>query len=567
MRRSDYAVALLAVLAIALSLWRLEAGRSGLVFEDVAIGETPARVVRAEGRDGPMPVVVIAHGFAGSMELMEPFATTLARAGYLTVSFDFVGHGTHPRALPLVLEDGQPREAARRLLVQLDRVIDHARSLPRAGEGFALLGHSMATDLIAKRAADRPGPDATSAEARATAGAPDARGDPSASDTQGNSSAPDARATVMVSPFSNEITATSPPNMLAIAGSWEARLTEEAIRTLALTADAVGAGTAGEDETVGSFGDGTARRVVFASNVEHIGVLYDPESLAAARAWLDAAFGREGADPDGAAEPDAVVRDLRGPWIGLLFAGMIALARPLSRALPALADPPAGAGASWRAQAARSIGPAVLTPVVATWLPSGLMPIVVGDYLAQHFFLYGVFTALGLWLAGRRGLVALPARADLARIAPTLALAALAVGVWTLAAFALALDRYAFPFVPTADRAVLVPLLFAALIPWFLADEWLTRGVRRPGGKAARVAPYAVTKLVFVLSLALAVALDASRLFFLAIVAPVILVFFAVYGLLSQWAMRRTGHPWAAGGGIALALAWSIAVSFPLFAT
>jgi hypothetical protein len=195
------------------------------------------------------------------------------------------------------------------------------------------------------------------------------------------------------------------------------------------------------------------------------------------------------------------------------------------------------------------------------------MPIVVGDYLAQHFFVHALFTALGLWLAARRGRVALPGRAGLARAAPALLASALAVGVWTLLAFGATLERYAFPFVPTPDRALLVPLLFAALLPWFLADEWLTRGPRREGEEGARVLPYAATKVAFVISLGLAVALDPSRLFFLLIVAPVILVFFAVYGLLSQWAILRTGHPWVAAGGIALALAWSIAVSFPLFAT
>jgi alpha-beta hydrolase superfamily lysophospholipase len=46
------------------------------------------------GADGPL--VVIAHGFAGSRQLMAAWQLTLAQAGYVTASFDFEGHGRNP---------------------------------------------------------------------------------------------------------------------------------------------------------------------------------------------------------------------------------------------------------------------------------------------------------------------------------------------------------------------------------------------------------------------------------------------------------------------------------------
>ena len=56
----------------------------------------PATVFRpASGPPGP--VVVIAHGFAGSQQLMRSFAATLARNGYVAVTFDFAGHAAIPR--------------------------------------------------------------------------------------------------------------------------------------------------------------------------------------------------------------------------------------------------------------------------------------------------------------------------------------------------------------------------------------------------------------------------------------------------------------------------------------
>ena len=61
-------------------------------------------------------------------------------------------------------------------------------------------------------------------------------------------------------------------------------------------------------------------------------------------------------------------------------------------------------------------------------------------------------------------------------------------------------------------------------------------------------------------------ALDFERLFFLLIIVPVIVLFFLVYGLVSGWTYRRTGHPLVAGFANAVAFAWAIGVTFPLLA-
>ena len=98
----------------------------------------------------------------------------------------------------------------------------------------------------------------------------------------------------------------------------------------------------------------------------------------------------------------------------------------------------------------------------------------------------------------------------------------------------------------------------AGTLPYFLADEWLTRDPSAPP------AAYFLTKLCFLLSLVLAIALNLHRLFFLAIIVPAILVLFIVYGVFSRWAFRRCGHP--AVGAVANALAFGcfIAATFPL---
>ncbi|MEM8624553.1 MAG: hypothetical protein AAGG47_13640, partial [Pseudomonadota bacterium] len=81
-------VGLIGAAAAIYALTALEAGRNGLEFEDRLIDGTPVRIITPADADGPAPAVVIAHGFAGVMELMEPFAVSLARAGYVTFSFD-----------------------------------------------------------------------------------------------------------------------------------------------------------------------------------------------------------------------------------------------------------------------------------------------------------------------------------------------------------------------------------------------------------------------------------------------------------------------------------------------
>ena len=65
-------------------------------------------------------------------------------------------------------------------------------------------------------------------------------------------------------------------------------------------------------------------------------------------------------------------------------------------------------------------------------------------------------------------------------------------------------------------------------------------------------------------SLGIAVALDPERLFFLVILFPVLILFFAVHGAMGRWIARHGGAT-AAGIGLGLILAWALGVSFPLY--
>ena len=200
--------------------------------------------------------------------------------------------------------------------------------------------------------------------------------------------------------------------------------------------------------------------------------------------------------------------------------------------------------------------PAIATPLLLRVLPTHFLPVLVGDYLAVHFLVYGLLTALCLrWL--RRG--------DGQRFAASIAspgtiVAALAVAAFYLVALVWPIDSFVTSFVPTPARAALVLAMLVGTLAYFIADEWATRG---PG--SARLA-YPASKLAFVVSLAFAVALDFERLFFLIIIVPVIALFFLVFGAFSAWIYRATGQPLVAALANALAFAWAIGVTFPLLA-
>jgi dienelactone hydrolase len=500
-------VALLAAALIGTALWHLKAAEEGVSVTSVSIAGIPATVYRPQG-SGKLPAVVIAHGFAGSQQLMKSFALTFARNGYIALTFDFAGHGRNPSPMTGNVEriDG----ATRRLLDDVSAIAGEARGL---GDGrIAVLGHSMASDIVV-RFAERD-----SAVA----------------------------ATIAVSMFSPAVTADSPRNLLVIVGDWEPVLKREALRAIGLVpqSEQPRAGV-----TYGDFGTGSARRASFIPHAEHVSVLFNPSTMRESLDWLDRSFG--------VTRSAAADVDQRGPWIIMLFAGIVLIAWPLSFLLPRLSTAPAGADLTWRS----GIWPGILLPMIATPLilravPTHFLPLLVGDYLAVHFLLYGLITLA--WLAWRGRLPV--GRADRHTSATRFAASLLAVVAFGFIAIVWPLDSFVTSFVPVGSRPMLIIVLLAGTLVYFLSDEWLTRGANAAAGF------YVVSKLAFLCSLAIAVALDPERLFFLVIIVPVMVPFFVVYGLFSRWIYSATGHPLVAGAASAVAFAWAIGVTFPLVA-
>jgi dienelactone hydrolase len=498
------AIAALATLLIVWAFVLLARANAGVESERVLLGPTPVTVFRsaAQPEAEARPVVVIAHGFAGSQQLMQPFAVTLARNGYLAVTFDYYGHGRNLRALAgdITRVEG----ATQMLLDQTRAVVDYALALPDAGEGLAVLGHSMASDIVVRHAETDPRVDAT----------------------------------IAVSMFSTAVTAQSPKNLLVIVGGLEGFLKKEALRVLAMVTD-----DPQEGVTAGAFEDGGARRVVFADGVEHVGVLYSAESMREAAGWLDRVYARSGSG----------YADSRGGAIAMLILGVGLLGWPLSRLLPVVSRPPCGASLGWRRLAPAALIPAVATPVLLVGFPADFLGVLVGGYLAVHFLVYGFATAACLWWASRDR-----ERPSTETNRTTLIVAGIFATTYVAGVIALVLDSYVTSFAITLPRVPLVFLMFAGTLSYFLADEWLTRGAETARGS------HLLTRFCFLLSLGIAVALSFEDLFFLLIIAAVIVVYFLIYGLFSRWIYSATGHPAVGAIANALAFAWALAAVFPM---
>ncbi len=566
MIRTSVAILSLALLAIA--FLRIEAQGGGLATLRVHVGDTPV-TLRFRPDAPPAPAVVIAHGFAGSQGLMAPFATTLARAGYVAVSYDMLGHGRHPA--PLAGDVTRADGATAALLAQIAEVATFARAQPQSDGRLALLGHSMASDIVVRaarateqeartarateqeartaRATETEARAAREAETEARASEDGERGETidedAATAPAGEPStaadaatAPAVAATVAVSLFSPEVTADSPRNLLVITGAWEAGLTGEALRVAGLAAGA----PAEPFVTVGDPAAGTARRAVLAPRVEHVGVLYSPVALAEARDWLNLVFAR--------GNPTDAPPDARGGWLGIWLVGVLGLAWGLAPRLPRLAPERPRVTPRRAAFFAALAVPALAAPLIATRLPQGLLPAPVADYLAAHFLVWGLAGLLMLRLGGWPALAPPP---PLRLAAATAALVAFA-----LVALYWPVDRFVTTFAPQPTRMALLATLVLGMLPYFLADEVLTRA------SAAPLGAYALAKLAFLASLAFAIALDPSRLFFLILILPVMVIFFTLLGLISRWSFDATGSPLPAALANAALFAWAIAVTFPM---
>lgn len=399
---------LAATIAIGASLFKLEQARNGIEIDAFYVGQTPVTRYRLPETDAP--IVVVAHGFAGSTQIMQAYSLTLAQAGYEVLAFDFEGHGRNsvPMSGDVTSIDG----TTRLLVLQTSTIIKAVRQMDNAVNGIALLGHSMATDVLLR---------ALIAEQEA-----------------GNS----IETMVGISMFSEVVNESTPSSLLIINGQWEKRLREPALAQLQLLDP-----DAGEGESVTK--NGVVRRVVVAPNMEHVGVLYSEAAISEALMWLNLTFNR-----------DSMQTPVRmGGWILLLLLGIVLLFKPLVSLLPTTHAryPEIPAPRYWAA----IVLPAIVTPLLALLPGTSFLPVLVADYLMLHLGVYGLLQLLLI-----RTWPAVSVKASV--------YAALVLIFWGVVIFGVSLDRYAASFLPTAGRLNIIIVLSVSAVVFMLADAMVT---------------------------------------------------------------------------------------------
>ncbi len=243
MNRKRLGVVVLAIVAILLSWWQVSAPQRGLTVRTLERAGVPLRYLVRTGASSA-PGVLVAHGFAGSKQVMLGYGYTLAHAGYAVMLWDFDGHAANPARLDR--DAGLQRNVDTALAALLEQPeVDAAR--------VAIVGHSMGSGVAM------------------TAGI----------------AAPERYAAVVaISPTGAEVSAEAPRNLLLQAGSWEGRFVANAESLLA-AAGGPGAGLLG----------GRARNLTIIPNVEHMSILFSPASHRATLDWLNGTFGLVTATP------------------------------------------------------------------------------------------------------------------------------------------------------------------------------------------------------------------------------------------------------------------------------
>lgn len=306
------------LLLLICSLWILERARTGVDIENIMVGQTPVTVMQGEG-DGP--AVVVAHGFAGSRQMMQGYSLLLAQAGYRVFAFDFEGHGRH--RVPMSGDVNAIDGTTRLLMNQTQQVIETARA---DDAPVALLGHSMATDILIRVAneTENIGP------------------------------------LVLLSAFSQAVDESAPRDLLFVTGAWEPGLREFAL------------------ESAASARPEARRDVLIAPIVEHVSILHSRAGRKAAVDWVNTYYDRDLTPAPG-----------QTGWalIGVL-AAITLLFSQVARFAPASA-PPQTPVSGRVALMASALG-ALATPPLAWLVTVDFLDVLVADYLMVHLAIYGM---------------------------------------------------------------------------------------------------------------------------------------------------------------------------------
>ncbi|MFI6268573.1 dienelactone hydrolase family protein [Micromonospora zamorensis] len=522
--RTAVLLAVLAAVAAGLGTLVLVRADAGLTARQVTVGGVPMTEVRA-GPPTPgvrRPGVVIAHGFAGSAQLMRPIADTVARRGAVALLFDFAGHGANPARLP----GAGSNTSAATLAADLDAAVGYLRSRPDVdADGIVLVGHSMGAGAVTRYATGHP----------------------------------EIARTVAISlPEAGELPPGRPTELLLIVGGAEF----PAFRRAADDAARRGASTG-------------RRSAVVVPGVEHISVLFAARTHREIADWLPGG--------DGTVRPRPIAR-LAGAAL-LMFAFGIGVVPMAALLLPRRAsgrrpteppadrepdapvpiDSPAPGGTALSGVPfgglllfALAVLVAGVGAAVAAVLPTARLPLAVGGHVAGFLLVTGVLLVAGQrWRPGWFGVFQPPPSTPVPagrRATARTAVATLALTGYAVLAVALPIHLGLTSALPVGARWWLLPLVAGACLLFLLGVELVAAG--RTGRHLLVVA---VTVVVLTASTMVGLAPG-----FVVLVVP---LFALLLGWQAAWAtvLRRYASPrWLPAVLGAALVGWPIATTLPL---
>jgi pimeloyl-ACP methyl ester carboxylesterase len=483
---------IICVLGYLLSLTQLYGAYAGI---DRVYHDGTAPVLELVPSD-PVGTVVLAHGFCADKEMMQPMGLALARNGYRVILFDSPGHG----ASPLRMND-----------TNLTDVISQV-SATYAGDNFSIAGHSMGSLVIQYAMGGKP------------------------------------LACIGISPIFGAVNATSPGNLLLIAGSADL----DGVKTTAAAALKNGTGGDTAGFLYGDFSNGTARKLVVLDGDNHISILYDGRAYEEMLGWLDASYGVKrnvGYNSDGGVTL----------WFMLCAIFTIAAFFPVASFLSARMVP---AGFELKAPDLGTWKPALLMLISALVAAAiiyltGTPPIgiLLGDTVSV-FLLYMGIVGLGLfWLFFREPLEGIKTTFD--RVFRPLALAIMLL-LFIVIFLGIPSSASVYGLIPGTARILFMALMGLMIFPYSLSSELAFRGI--PGGRS--LAEGMVMRVVTIAILTAAALLSNGG--FLIVILPVLLPLFVFLEIMSFYIYRRTGNVLAGAVLNSLIAAWLMAAAFPL---
>jgi pimeloyl-ACP methyl ester carboxylesterase len=227
----------ISLILIAISWLGLANLRTDLVVRSTSRQDVPMLFMAPKGVQH-RPGILIAHGFAGSKQLMFGYGYTLVHNGYGVLLLDFAGHGANAAPLDKT-----------KLQQNLDVALTVLKAQPEIDPSkIGLLGHSMGSQAVM---------------------------------LSGIKQSKAISAVVAISPTPAPVTSHEPSNLQLQAGEWEGRFVRQSTELL----QKAGGENPNTDE-------GKGRSRVIVPQAEHILILFKDLSHQSALKWFNSVFNR-----------------------------------------------------------------------------------------------------------------------------------------------------------------------------------------------------------------------------------------------------------------------------------